>query len=323
MLVSVTRVLNEDDIIEAFIRHNAAYVDRMVLLDNGSTDRTEEILRALHAEGYPITLLRVHSVHFVQSAHSTIMFHAAVRSFAPDWVLPLDADEFIDARHLAQGLPARLAAVPPEIAWLQVPLVNYYTADLTTDDLLIPRRFSLRDTTKRNIVKCMVRSSLATANVTIDAGNHAVWVGDTLAPSQLAEDMCLAHYPVRHPAQWMVKATLGRLKALATGSEAEQRQWSKHYTPMLDLLRTEPSRLWTDQALRTMPPPGLPLTEDPIAYAGLPLCHTRPDDPVMKAIRGLAAGAEQLARHHGRLLDAEPALRKQANDWAMEMAIIF
>ncbi len=323
MLVSITRVLNEDDIIEAFVRHTATYVNRLVLLDNGSTDRTEEILRALHAEGYPITLLRAQSVHVVQSAHNTILLHAVVQSLAPDWVLPLDADEFIDTRRLTQLLPARLAAVPPEVACLKLPLINYHAPDLTMDDLLIPRRFSLRDTTKRDVVKCMIRGSIALADVTIEAGNHNVWTGDSLAPSQVAEDLSLAHYPVRHPAQWVAKATLGRLKALATGVEAEQQQWSRHYTSMLDLLRTEPARLWTDPGLRAMPPPGLSLAEDPITYAGVPLRHTRPSDPVLKAIQNLAAGVEQLARHHGRLLDADPAMRKRAHDWAMEMTVVF
>ncbi len=323
MLVSITRVLNEDDIIEAFVRHTATYVDRMLLLDNGSTDRTEEILRALHAEGYPITLLRARSVHFVEIAYNTVLFHAAVHTFAPDWLLYLDADEFIDARRLPHGLPARLAAIPPEVACLKVPLVNYHTADPAMDDLLIPRRFTLRDTGQYGVVKCMVRAALAAKKPTIDAGNHDVWIDDGPAPSQVAEDLSLAHYAVRHPAQWMAKATLGRLKALAAGREAEQRQWSCHYTPMLDLLRTNPSRLWTDPVFRTTPPPGLSLEEDPITYAGLPLRHTRPGDPVIKAIQALATGAEQLARHHGRLLDAEPAVRKQAQDWAMEMTVVF
>ena len=54
-LTAVTRVLNEEDIIEPFIRHHAAFVEAHILLDNGSGDRTLEILAALrreyHAEG--------------------------------------------------------------------------------------------------------------------------------------------------------------------------------------------------------------------------------------------------------------------------------
>ena len=39
-LVAVTRVMNEDDIIESMARHHAALVDHHVFLDNGSIDRT-------------------------------------------------------------------------------------------------------------------------------------------------------------------------------------------------------------------------------------------------------------------------------------------
>ena len=41
-------------------------------------------------------------------------------------MLCLDADEFLDTRSLPGLLAARLAAVPPEVACLKVPLVNDY-----------------------------------------------------------------------------------------------------------------------------------------------------------------------------------------------------
>ncbi|MBQ1762801.1 MAG: glycosyltransferase family 2 protein, partial [Aquincola sp.] len=47
-------VKNEADIVEAFVRHNLHFVDLMVLLDNGSTDGTRDILEALQKEGLPL-----------------------------------------------------------------------------------------------------------------------------------------------------------------------------------------------------------------------------------------------------------------------------
>lgn len=49
-VVCFTRILNEDDIIEAFVRHHATHVEEMLFLDNGSSDRTVEILTALRGE---------------------------------------------------------------------------------------------------------------------------------------------------------------------------------------------------------------------------------------------------------------------------------
>ena len=45
-LIGITRVLNEDDIVEAFVRHHATMVDHHLILDNGSSDETVNILKA-------------------------------------------------------------------------------------------------------------------------------------------------------------------------------------------------------------------------------------------------------------------------------------
>jgi hypothetical protein len=53
-LVSVTRVLNEDDIIKAFVRHNAHALAHRVVLDSGSSDDMQKYtigwVKALAAE---------------------------------------------------------------------------------------------------------------------------------------------------------------------------------------------------------------------------------------------------------------------------------
>jgi hypothetical protein len=57
-IVSVTRILNEDDIVEAFVRHNAVHADHMLFLDDSSIDRTLEILQTLQVEGFPLTVFQ-------------------------------------------------------------------------------------------------------------------------------------------------------------------------------------------------------------------------------------------------------------------------
>ena len=47
-------VKNEMDIIESFVRYNVNYLDGMIILDNGSTDNTLNILKSLKNEGLPI-----------------------------------------------------------------------------------------------------------------------------------------------------------------------------------------------------------------------------------------------------------------------------
>ena len=84
-----------------------------------------------------------------------------------------------------------------------------------------------------------------------------------------------------------------------------------HYTPFLSQLCSDPAAAFHDRARMGAALPAMPLVEDPIRYAGGPLLHTRPIDPVMKAIRSLANAVEQLAASHGALLDADPAARER------------
>ena len=90
-LVAVTRIRNEDDIVEAFVRHHAAMVDHHVFLDNGSNDRTVEILKSLRTEGVGVSIFSNRSPVFVEVAQNTHLLRHAL-ALGADWVLHLDCD---------------------------------------------------------------------------------------------------------------------------------------------------------------------------------------------------------------------------------------
>jgi len=56
-IVAITTAKNEIDIVEAFVRHTLAVVNHLVILDNGSTDGTLAVLRALEREGLALTII--------------------------------------------------------------------------------------------------------------------------------------------------------------------------------------------------------------------------------------------------------------------------
>src|SRR5260370_20639544 len=94
-LAAVTTVRSECDIIESFTRHNAAFFDRLYILDHRSADATPVILRKLAAEGLPLALSRQDHGIFYQTPTLT---HLIKRAFAdPPWdfIIPLDSDQFV------------------------------------------------------------------------------------------------------------------------------------------------------------------------------------------------------------------------------------
>src|SRR5262249_59715770 len=86
---------DEADIIESFIRYNSAFADAFTICDNGSTDGTIDILRRLVEEGIQIDLMEDASPGYFQSSIMTGLLRKVVGRGDVDWVLPLDADEFL------------------------------------------------------------------------------------------------------------------------------------------------------------------------------------------------------------------------------------
>lgn len=87
-------VKNEIDIIEANIRvHAALGVDCFVIIDNGSTDGTLELLESLSKE-FDIYLISRPVSDYRQSDWRTEMALIAREKMDSDWVISNDADEF-------------------------------------------------------------------------------------------------------------------------------------------------------------------------------------------------------------------------------------
>ena len=64
-------VKNEVDIIESFIRYNSKIVDEMIILDNGSTDDTVNVINNLINEGLSIALIHDEDSFYNQDVKMT------------------------------------------------------------------------------------------------------------------------------------------------------------------------------------------------------------------------------------------------------------
>lgn len=102
-------VNNESEIIESFVRYNYNFVDEMVIIDNGCTDSTIKIIRNLIAEGFKITVYDESLEAYNQYRLDNKYLNKIINEIKPDWILPLDADEFLtgenNPREVIEKLP--------------------------------------------------------------------------------------------------------------------------------------------------------------------------------------------------------------------------
>ncbi|MGE4480776.1 glycosyltransferase family 2 protein [Acidocella sp.] len=315
-IVSFTRVLNEDDIIEAFVRHHAAHLDEMLFLDNGSTDRGVEILRALRDEGFPLKLFRNHAVSFDEIAVNSWGYQAASQVMGADWVVFLDADEFIAT---PDSLPL-LTMLPQDQLAVSVPLVHYGQVGAEDEDEpVVPWRLRWRKVAPSGVNKVMARAKLPT--LLAGAGNHAVFVNGKELEAPPLPGVSLAHYPRRNGWQAAQKWAAGRLKALASGAPGAF--YSGHYVTPFEILRDQPEMFLLNEDFFAREFDKSSATEDPLAYLGGVLAYYQPSDPRLKALSGFLHLAEKLAIQHGKLLDESPQARSLVEGWNARRDFLF
>jgi hypothetical protein len=226
-------VRNESDIIEAFVRHNLAVLDGLIVVDHGSSDATLPILKALCAERLPLVVKRSDSPGYLQAEITTTAAREAFGAARADAVFPLDADEFVRIGS-RRDLEAALAAVPPghcaRASW------PTFVADLargTTDIrtlLLGVRRWKAKHPRYREKLidgKVVLTAAFAqdrSANVAM--GNHYALHGDDWHRSPRMDSVDLdpglveiCHVPVRTPHQFAVKVAVKRLARVAAGRD--------------------------------------------------------------------------------------------------------
>ena len=320
-VVAMTRVLDEADIIEAFVRHTAHYASHHVFLDNGSHDETISILTRLKDEGFGITVFQNRSVSFNEIHFNTFMLNHAVHSQGADWVLCLDADEFIDDRALEGGLVEelrRLAREEPDVACLRMELIEYRcTPEDDAGETIVPLRIrNCRD--RFGVTKVFLHKALATPDVSVSGGNHFAQRDGQVIESRSEPRLQLAHFPERSCYQLAAKWIKGWAKVLAAGPDLVALGPSSHYRGPFSVLRDEPQSLLRDAGFLRLQQ-NQPLTFDPIDYRGGALRYTVAADPTMHAARALIGYLEDLATRHGQLIAEIPEARRKVESWNNEI----
>lgn len=216
-IYSITMVKNEVDIIEVFIRYNLNYLDKMVILDNGSTDGTTEIILKLVNEGLPIDLVFDHNPAYVQSEIITNLMYDVIRKYDPTFILPLDVDEFLtsykekDVRKIIKQLPTDAVTY---IEW-----VTYVPTEKDdSDQINILHRINHTRKVQFNYDKKIIIpiSIVKNNSVVIKQGSHDLEENEKISwKKNIIDTLNLAHYPVRSVEQMKSKYLVGWLANLA------------------------------------------------------------------------------------------------------------
>ncbi len=296
-LVAISVVKDEADIIEAFVRHTAAWVDHHLVFDHDSRDGTRDILNGLVRDGIPLTLYTDDNLANLQEARSNALARRAAADFGAEWIVPLDADEVLCGpapAALRDALSALDSAGP-----VSLPLWNYFT---TTDDpaeLNPILRLQHRGRSPSSTVKILLPRALAlAANVRAGKGNHQVFRDDVpLAAHSLPDAFFLAHLAQRSPEQQALRIVLAELQKLSRGRAHEG--LDLHYRLGFQLLAENPAFFFD-----LLQVAAARLRHQPIPYHGSPLTRTEARSAGgHRVIRALLPFLERLAESHGRLVD--------------------
>ena len=224
-IAGAAMVKDECDIIELFVRINSRHLDHLFVVDHCSKDRTREILARLRAEGYPLTIYAYDHSDFQQSKVITWLVRQIAASGDYDYIITLDADEFIQPESGTFAESVHNSLSPGEcghIKWQSfVPAHGeYYATDAPLYELFRPRLVE-----NPQFFKVIIPNALA-VNCTVTEGNHFITL-EGAAVTYSVVNATLQHVPVRSAEQLMGKALIGshRLSIKVGRGKHETTHW--------------------------------------------------------------------------------------------------
>ncbi len=226
-LWSVSMVRNEADIVEPWVRHNLAVLDGMAIIDHGSIDRTLDILRRLAGERLPLVLIDGKAPGYLQEQMTTALARQVFAQTGADFVVPLDADEFLKTPS-RDAMRRALAAIPSGMHGLLHWLTYVPDFSRPAGDILALLRGARRPAAERQVFyKAVVtRHLLDTPAAALGHGNHCVAASlhgrleDAPPHARVrAGHAAIAHVPIRSADQLVAKVAIKKLARLAAGTD--------------------------------------------------------------------------------------------------------
>lgn len=223
MVVGVTMVRDEFDILPFTLAHMLTQCDHVICADNLSIDGTREMLHAWIDDR--LTVVDDLEPAYLQSAKMSTLAERA-REMGATWCIPFDSDEAWFARS-GRRIADVLRRLPRDVLMVEADLWDHVPTSLDPDEANPLRRIGWRRSYPGPLPKVAVR---ALDGVIIEQGNHAARFSHTDLPGRVSNLLTLRHYALRSSKQMIRKARNGGAAYAATSLPehvgAHWRSWS-------------------------------------------------------------------------------------------------
>lgn len=240
IVVGVSMVKDEADIIETTVRHMLSQVDAVLILDDNSTDGTYEILKSIggdindpnrpylsliHDDGIDGHWPRLRKGYY-QSEKMTLLANEAREMFRADWIIPFDADEIWTSEW--GTLKEVCESNADTYGIIKAELFDHVCTGKDNPNIVNPvQRIFYRRRESLPFPKVACR---ATKDLIIEQGNHWARYSIPVRPTEECP-IVVHHYPYRSVEQVIHKVRNGAaayaLTDLPENVGAHWRQWGK------------------------------------------------------------------------------------------------
>lgn len=227
-IATISKIKNEADIIESFVRYHGEIVDDIFLIENGSTDGTLSILQALKEEGYPITIFDEADTEFDELKFINKYADIVLGSGQIDWLIPIDADEFL----YAGGKNPReyMEKWKTDTVYLVMWRTYIWKPDAEAKNGFVPDRFEIyRDEKYESFTKVIIPGNLyGRKSLLISHGNHDVIGVDV---KRERDDLIkFVHYPIRSKEQFKAQIVVNHIMQMSRFARGKSEAW--HWNDM-------------------------------------------------------------------------------------------
>lgn len=221
MVVGISMVKDEADIIAATVGHMLREVDYVIVADNLSTDGTLQILEGIAASSEGLLAIVIDADPAYRQSAKTTRLARIAGDLGADFVVPFDADEWWYSPF--GRIADVLAGIAPQ--WLVATAELYdHVATAVDPDVANPvERIGWRRRSPAPLrkVACRWRHDLV-----IEQGNHGAWFegGATVLEGLLV----VRHFPYRSSEQFVRKSKNGAAAYQAAGDDLSP-ELGKHW----------------------------------------------------------------------------------------------